>query len=98
MGANLSVRHYPAKLGNAKILEHWESACEISLYEDGNSYSGEIGMLEGTPQWYDKQFATDAEAEEFIAKSHEKWSAPMAVSFKSKNSELCWMIGGWCSE
>jgi hypothetical protein len=85
-------------LGKDKILEHWEAACETSRYEDGNSYSGGIGMLGGKPQWQDKQFETADEAVDFISENHDKWCAPLAVSYNNRNGELCWMIGGWCAE
>lgn len=98
MGANLSTRRYPAALGKDKIMDRWESACEVSRYEDGHSYSGGIGMLGGSPQWQDKQFETADEAEDFIAENHSKYSAPMAVSYNSSKGELYWMIGGWCPE
>ena len=97
MGANLNTRQYPAKLGKEVILKQWDDDCEMSRYEHGHSYSGEIGMLSGKPVFTDKQFETESEADDFICDNHEKWSAPLAVSYKHRDGELYWMIGGWCS-
>ena len=45
MGASLVSRSYPGKT-QAQAQKLWDAACEQSLYEDGHSYSGEIGMLD----------------------------------------------------
>lgn len=44
MGASLVGRSYPGKT-QAQAQKLWNAACEQSRYEDGHSYSGEIGML-----------------------------------------------------
>jgi hypothetical protein len=98
MGANLSTRRYPDKLGKDAIIKRWQTSCEISLHEDGNSYSGGIGMLRGLPEWHDIKLDSEDSAEAFIADNHDKWGAPVAVSYSNRKGELCWLIGGWCSE
>lgn len=44
MGACLVGRSYPGKT-LAQAQKQWDKDCEQSRYEDGHSYSGEIGML-----------------------------------------------------
>ena len=97
MGANTDFRHYPDTLDKTTILKQWGAACEESRYESGHSYSGAIGMLNGVPTFEDKEFLTEREADDYIADNHEKWRAPMAVSYKDKGGAKWWLIGGWCS-
>jgi len=78
------------------IVEKWDSAVEASQYEDGHSYSGCIGMLDGSPQFKDLNLESGDEAEEYIEENHDKYDSPMAVSF-TKDNQKYWVIGGWCS-
>ena len=97
MGANLVYRCYDAALSRNEILDKWKDAVAQSQYEDGNSYSGEIGMF-GTnvTKWLDLGFGDSNVADEYLADHHEKWEAAIAVSFY-KNDKKYWMIGGWAS-
>lgn len=97
MGAELNTRSYPAELGKPAIEKQWAAACEASRHESGQSYSGEIGMLQGAPVWHDKDFTGKEDAEEFICEEQEKWSRPLAVSFTDNKGAKRWLIGGWCS-
>jgi hypothetical protein len=97
MGANLNTREYPGTKTKAEILKQWEDDCEMSRHESGHSYSGEIGMLSGTPSWADKEFPDENTANEHICEKHKKWSQPLAVSYKARDGTKWWMIGGWCS-
>lgn len=98
MGANLQVHTIKDSLGRERITEMWNAAVEESLYEDGHSYSGGIGMLEGPITWVDKNFSSYEEAEEYIDENHEKWDPAMAVSYTRDDGVKFWAIGGWCSE
>lgn len=96
MGASTSFRSYPASYGQTKIQDCWKRDVEQSLYEDGHSYSGEIGML-GTriASWIDLA-DTDERAHDYITEKHQKWNPALAVSC-IRNGEKYWVIGGWCS-
>ncbi len=93
MGASLDARTYDLDLGMDKIKSRWNESVESSLYEDGNSYSGGIGML-GKGFSMVSRVAKDArDAYEFIAENHDKWDGAMGV--KSEDGKIT--IGGWCS-
>jgi hypothetical protein len=96
MGATFNYRLFADELGETGILQVWEDMCEQSRYESGHSYSGCIGMLKGKPRWNDAMLATEDEAREVVADRHEKWEAPLAVSY-NENGQKFWLIGGWCS-
>ena len=100
MGANTSFRTFPDSLGKDEIKRRWADAVDMSLHEDGHSYSGEIGMLgPKIAQWYEPAFeGADAfnQADEFICEKHEKWRPAMAVAY-IRNGIKMWLIGGWCS-
>ena len=97
MGANTSFRNYPDSLGHDKIKELWKNDVEMSLHEDGHSYSGEIGML-GTKiaSWIDLNKSQE-KAYEYIETYHQKWNPALAVSFVGVKGDKYWLIGGWCS-
>jgi fatty acid-binding protein DegV len=96
MGASTSFRIYKASLGINAIKKLWMADVEQSLFEDGHSYSGEIGMLgPEIANWFD-QDKTREEAYEFITSNHTKWRSAWAVSF-ILNDEKYWVIGGWCA-
>ena len=82
MGSNLSTRTYSDKLGMRAIAEQWSIDVENSRFEDGVSYSGEIGMLgPNISKWHDLNFKSEAEAEEWLSENHDKWDSAIAVSF-----------------
>lgn len=95
MGANNNYRNYPDEIGRTDIKKKWSDAVDDSLEEDGNSYSGEIGMLGKSIKWHDKEFDSQDEAEDFIDNKHDKGGDPMAVSYMEGGKKM-WCIGGWC--
>jgi len=99
MGANLSYRSYLASRGKEQIEKLWNDAVEHSLYEDGHSYSGEIGMLGSKiSQWHDLKLPHSHHALDYLETNHKKWKPAIAVSYYTDNGkDLVWMIGGWCS-
>lgn len=97
MGANFNTRSVPDSVGQDEIKRRWADAVGESLYQDGHSYSGEIGMLGSSlPVWEDKQLPSKEEAKEWLVENHEKWEPAIAVSYID-NEEKHWLIGGWCS-
>lgn len=99
MGANTSFLTFEDSLGKEKIKQLWADAVSISLYHDGHSYSGEIGMLgPKIAQWYDAPVGEDtiSQADAFICEKHEKWRAAIARSFVRDGKKM-WLVGGWCS-
>lgn len=97
MGASTSFRKYKADLGLTEIKRLWAEAVEQSLYEDGHSYSGEIGMLgRQVGSWHDNDLDGSANAYTYIEDRHQKWNPAIAVSYLDKGVKY-WLIGGWCS-
>jgi hypothetical protein len=91
MGAQFSYRVYE-KADRAAVEREWAAAVERDLRENGNSYSGGIGMLQGQIEWRRERFEDRDKASDFLCDTHQKWKPAMAV--------VCgtgWMIGGWCS-
>jgi hypothetical protein len=95
MGACFNSRVFSTDDREA-ITRSWDNAVEQSLYEDGHSYSGEIGMLRGSIQWVDKELENEDTAEDYVVDHHEKWEPAMAVSF-TLDGKKAWLVGGWCS-
>ena len=96
MGASLNCVSF-ASDAKDKIKESWDSMVQDSLWEDGHSYSGGIGMLAGPINWRDMRLESSAAAEDYISERHAKWDGPMSVSY-AKGDKSGWIIGGWCSE
>lgn len=96
MGAEFNYVTFADKLGKDAIIRQWDSLCEQSRYDSGHSYSGAIGMLDGSPDWRDTMFASRHEAYEYVSDTQEKWEPPLAASF-IKDGDKFWLIGGWCS-
>jgi hypothetical protein len=82
VGANLDTRTYSDKLGQRGIADQWAIDVENSRYQDGISYSGQIGMLgPNISKWYDHNFKSEAEAENWLSENQDKWDPAIAVSF-----------------
>ncbi len=64
-----------------KIAQVWAHQVEQSRYEDGRSYSGQIGMLsEEIGGWHDLGLDYSA-AQEWLSDNHNKWEPALAVSY-----------------
>lgn len=82
MGANLDYRIYGGSLSTKDIADRWSVDVEQSLMENGNSYSGSIGMLgHRIASWHDLSFKTEAEAIDWLSDNQDKWDPAIAVSF-----------------
>jgi hypothetical protein len=97
VGASFNYRRYDYSQSIERVKQLFADAVEESLYEDGNNYSGAIGMLGRVSEFRDKELPDRAAAENFLMDNHEKWSDAMAVSFVDSDGKKCWMVGGWCS-
>lgn len=91
MGAEFDFRTYRT-FDKSEILTQWMSDVDTSLRENGDSYSGCIGMLTGAIQWHAPTLATQEEAIQYVMENHDKWEPPVAVQFAEG-----FVIGGWCS-
>ena len=91
MGAEFCYRVYE-NADRATVEKQWNVAVDIDLRENGNSYSGSIGMLQGPIEWRREWLEDREKAVDFQCDTHQKWKPAMAVAFGSG-----WMIGGWCS-
>jgi len=97
MGGNSSIYTTNKTDRDAIQLAH-NKAVDQSLYEDGHSYSGEIGMF-----GYDIRFLTSKppfkdydEAQSWLLDNHDKGDNAMGIKFMENGKEM-WMIGGWVS-
>jgi hypothetical protein len=87
MGANLDSRTFLTD-DKGVIKTKWDEEVSHSQYQDGCSYSGCIGMLDGSIEWVNRgPFNSQDEALEHISENHRKWSGPMAVPFKIKGGK-----------
>ncbi len=93
MGASFDYRVIEAETFE-EAVKKFEAAQEQDRYENGNSYSGTIGMLRGVDK-VSKIFETKMEAYKYVDENSEKWESALAVKFKSKE-KLLWLIGGCC--
>lgn len=91
MGSQLDFRTYRTSDKN-EVRTAWMEDVDRSLLEDGNSYSGRIGMLNGEIQWHPKKLNTQEEAVQYVMENHDKWEPPVAAQFDDG-----WVVGGWCS-
>ena len=73
------------------VKQKFAELCEQSRYEDGASYSGEIGMFHSIAKWVPGN-RTVNEAYEYLEEHHNKWDEAMAVQ-----CDKGWMVGGWVS-
>jgi len=66
-----------------KVKKSFLADQKEAVYEDGaGPYSGTIATMRGgISQWYDKKFATEQEAVDFMLDQHEKWGPAVAVSY-----------------
>ncbi len=91
MGAELDFRTYRT-FDKSEVRKSWIDDVDRSLMENGNSYSGCIGMLGDNIQWRTQKVHTQEEAVQYIMENHDKWEPPIAVQFIEG-----WVVGGWCS-
>jgi hypothetical protein len=98
MGAELNCYSFKDSIGRDAITKTWERIVSDSLYEDGHSYSGAVGMLGNTITWIDMPPCENREtAQEWLSDKHQKWSNAIAVPYHHSGGEKFWLIGGWCS-
>jgi hypothetical protein len=65
-----------------KIEKEWEGIVSDDEHESGGgAYAGNATTMRGRITFYDRKFATENEAREFILDKHQKWSGPVAASF-----------------
>ncbi|MFC1535774.1 hypothetical protein ACFL4H_00240 [Candidatus Neomarinimicrobiota bacterium] len=96
MGAN-DCLYSTSETNKDKIVKKHDELVQESLFEDGHSYSGCIGMFGYGIDFLSKEFKNREEAEDFILDKHSKWDNAMAVRYKSKSGKINWLIGGWVS-
>ena len=81
----------------AEACKELLSLIETSLYEDGHSYSGAIGMVDGITR-IKKHFASVALAYEWLEENTEKWGPALVVTaHDSKSDETVFVYGACCS-
>ena len=85
------LKDQPAKDVTAK----WRQIHDQAQYNDGHGgYSGSFAE-KPTIAFPPQEFATDADAEEWVCDNNDKWGPVDAV--KVREPALHWYIGGWCS-
>jgi len=97
MGAETDYRRY-VNVTKQEAEERFLADQDQSAHEDGNSYSGCIGVLPRGVTWVSKIFPSAIDAERHITTNHEKWEQAMGVEFADEHGDACgFSIGGWCS-
>jgi hypothetical protein len=97
MGAETDYRRY-MNATKQEAEKQFTADQSQSAYEDGNSYSGCIGVLPHGVNWVSKVFPSPLDAERHITDNHEKWEQAMGVEFADDAGDTCgFSIGGWCS-
>lgn len=86
MGANFCTREYPGEYTTAQVETAFELDQRNSRYENGNSYSGDIGCISGL-EITSKVFDSIKEAETYLENNTEKWQDAKAVRFRNVRRE-----------
>ncbi len=80
MGASFDYRVYDGKLTADQLRAKFREAQDHDRHENGRSYSGTIGMLDGAIRFVGGQVLPSVnDAEGYISDHHEKWEPPLAV-------------------
>lgn len=98
MGAETDYRRY-RNVTKQEAAEQFTADQDQSSHEDGNNYSGCIGVLPRGVNWVSKKiFPSALDAERYITTHHEKWEQAMGVEFEGEHGDAGgFSIGGWCS-
>lgn len=81
MGAELSSRVFEDQ-PRKQLQKLFAQECEEARFESGHGgYTGTIAEMNGIAKFVDRGFASEEEAEEYLADRHNKWDDAMAVSF-----------------
>ena len=97
MGACTDYRRYLDVTKQEAEKQFTADQCQ-SAYDDGNTYSGCIGVLPSGVNWVSKVFPSALDAERHITTNHEKWEQAMGAEFADDAGDACgFSIGGWCS-
>ena len=95
MGASFNTMTFDlSKMTISEAKEQWNQEVEESLFEDGHSYSGGIGMLGSGFSIVNSEARDTSEADDWICDHHNKWDGAMAM--RTQDKQL--VVGGWCSE
>ena len=91
MGANYDDRTYPGTLSEQEVREKFAADQDQDRYENGNCYSGGIGMATGIT-FTGEVFPTQEEAHEYLMDAAEKWGDALAV-----RAGDIWIVGAICA-
>lgn len=86
MGANSVTRTYDGKLSAQELKREFAADQDQCRFENGSSYSGEIGMLQGLVIEA-QTFPSVDEAASYILDKAEKWGAGIAVKARNIRTE-----------
>ena len=97
MGAEYSNRSFPTD-DKKQITKRWADMVDTCLHENGNQYSGCIGMLGASIQWVNcEPKESQALARTYIEDNHEMWQSGLAVPYFYTKKKIGYLVGGWCS-
>lgn len=96
MGCNFVTRTYDGKLSENELRAAVDEAISQSLYEDGASYSGEIGMANDLLIETEHFFYHDY-AYAWLEDHCVKWEEARAVKFKDQSGNEFWLVGCACA-
>ena len=80
-----------------EVKDHFADAQERSRLEDGNSYSGSIGMARGLEFTPGMGFANYEEADDYLQNYCKKRGPAVCVRYTDAFKKERWMIGAWCA-
>jgi len=91
MGANGITLRVKGK-NPAEVRVELEDRIEQSRFEDGHSYSGEIGMVTGIT--FRGSMEDPQKAQDHALELAEKWGAAVVIRVGQTDE---WVVGAWCS-
>lgn len=95
MGCNFQTLIFSGTYDKETLQSAFDGRVQESRYEDGNSYSGEIGMATGLII-EDLEFASYDEAFAWLDDHCIKWEEARAVKFTNSKGTW-WFIGAQCA-
>ena len=96
MGANFVTLQFNGNRTPAQLEGEVWDRIHRSRSEDGNDYSGEIGMATGLIVETEHFFNED-DAYAWLDEHCEKWEEARAVKYKRADGEPMWLVGAHCS-
>ena len=108
MGASFNQIQVPGSCGKVEVETRFGEAQARDRIDNGNSYSGGIGMATGI-EFRSQSFPSIQTAQDWLEENAQKWGPALAVTATDNREKLwdakanpgfgkpVWVIGAWCS-